>query len=69
MFISNLGRIAKEKGMTARDIIAITGLSPTTLTKARQDEGIAECRLSTLARIAKALGVTTKELYDEQPDA
>ena len=54
--------------MTARDVIAISGLSSATLTKARQDEGIAECRLSTLARIAKALGVTTKELYEEVPD-
>jgi DNA-binding Xre family transcriptional regulator len=69
MITSNLRRIAKEKGMTARDIIKITGLSSTTLTKARQDKGISECRLSTLGRIAKALGVTTKELYDEQPDA
>lgn len=65
MFRSNLGKIAKEKRMTARAIIALTGLSPTTLTKARQDEGIAECRLSTLARIARALDASTKDLYDE----
>lgn len=66
MFISNLGNTAKQKGMTARDIIASTGLSPTTLTKARSNEGIAQCRLSTLARIASALGVSTKDLYDEK---
>lgn len=66
MFRSNLGRIAKEKGMTARDIIAISGLSSTTLTKARQDAGISECRLSTLARIARALGVGAKDLFDEK---
>lgn len=33
--------------------------------KARQDGGIAECRLSTLARLADGLGVATKDLYDE----
>ena len=33
--------------------------------KARQDEGISECRLSTLGRIGGALGVRTKRLYDE----
>ena len=65
MLVSNLAKIAKEKKMTARAIIAATGLSPTTLTKARKDAGIAECRLSTLKRIAEALGVSTKDLYDE----
>ena len=64
MFTSNLGKIAKEKKMTARAIIAVTGLSPTTLTKARKDDGIAECRLSTLGRIAHALDVPVKDLFD-----
>ena len=64
MFTSNLGMIAKEKKMTARGIIAITGLSPTTLTKARSDSGISECRLSTLGRIANALEVPVKMLFD-----
>jgi DNA-binding Xre family transcriptional regulator len=64
MFISNLPKLMKEKKMTARAIIAATGLSPNTLTKARQDEGIAECRLSTLGRIASALEVPVKTLFD-----
>jgi len=64
MFRSNFGKIAKEKKMTARVITAATGLSPNTLTKARQDEGILECRLSTLGRIANALDVPVKELFD-----
>ena len=64
MITSNLSKISKEKGKTARDIIAITGLSSTTLTKARQNEGISECRLSTLGRIANALEVPVKELFD-----
>lgn len=65
MFISNLPKLMKEKKVTARAIIATTGLSSTTLTKARSDTGIAECRLSTLARIAGALNVGTKDLYTE----
>ena len=64
MFQSNFARIAKEKKMTARAITAATGLSPNTLTKARQDSGIAECRLSTLGRIANALEVPVKMLFD-----
>ena len=64
MLISNLGKITKEKKMTARVIIAMTGLSPTTLTKARSNSGISECRLSTLGRIANALEVPVKTLFD-----
>ena len=66
MFPSNLAKLMKERKMTARAIIALAGLSPTTLTKARTDSGIAECRLSTLKRIALVLGVSTKELYEEK---
>jgi hypothetical protein len=39
-------------------------MSPSTINKARQDDGIAECRLSTLGRIATALGVPIKKLFD-----
>ena len=45
--------------MTARTIIVVTGLSPT-----RQDDGIAESRLSTLGRIAYAPDVPVKDLFD-----
>ena len=41
-----------------------TGLSSKTINKARQDEGISECRLSTLGQIANAIGVPVKELFD-----
>jgi hypothetical protein len=33
--------------------------------KSRTDAGIAECRLSTLKRVAAALGVEVKELFEE----
>jgi len=72
MFTSNVKALMKRKKVTVREIVASTGLSSATIHKARQDEGIAECRLSTLGRIGGALGVKTKRLYDEtdgQPEA
>jgi Predicted transcriptional regulator len=65
MFRSKVKETMKSKGTTIRDLVAETGLSSKTINKARQDEGISECRLSTLARIAQALGVSTKDLYEE----
>ena len=65
MFTSNVKELMKKKKITIRDMIGSTGLSSKTINKARQNEGIAECRLSTLARIGSALGVKTKRLYDE----
>ena len=65
MFTSNVKALMKRKKMTVRDMVSSTGLSSATLHKARQDEGISECRLSTLGRIGGALGVRTKRLYDE----
>lgn len=65
MFISNVKRLMVAKGKTFQDMVNESGLSRQTIHKARQDEGISECRLSTLARIGEALGVRTKRLYDE----
>ena len=65
MFASNVKEIMKKKKITVRDMVASTGLSSATVHKARQDAGISECRLSTLARIGGALGVKTKRLYEE----
>lgn len=65
MFKSNIKRLMKERNITVRDFVSITRLSSKTINKARQDTGIAECRLSTLGRIAQALEVGTKDLYEE----
>lgn len=65
MFKSYVKKIMKDKQVTIRDIVEISGLSSATIHKARQDEGIAECRLSTLGKIGSALGVKTKRLYEE----
>lgn len=54
----------KEKKITMKQLEDMTGMSPSTINKARQDDGIAECRLSTLGRIATALGVPVKTLFD-----
>ena len=65
MFTSRVKEIMKKKRVTVRDMVSATGLSSATTNRARQDEGISECRLSTLARIGGALGVRTKRLYEE----
>lgn len=64
MLSSNLKKIMKEKKITMKQLENMTQMSSSTINKARQDEGIAECRLSTLGRIAKALGVPIKKLFD-----
>lgn len=65
MFTSKIKELMKNKKITMRDLAGQSGVSVVTLNKARQDEGISECRLSTLAKIGSALGVKTKRLYDE----
>ena len=65
MFTSNVKEIMKKKKITMREMSGMSGVSVVTLTKARSDEGIAECRLSTLAKIGDALGVKAKRLFDE----
>jgi len=63
-FTSNVTDIMKKKKVTIRELSEGTGLSTSTINKARQDESISECRLSTLGRIANALDVPVKELFD-----
>ncbi|MCC8193489.1 MAG: helix-turn-helix transcriptional regulator, partial [Deltaproteobacteria bacterium] len=53
------------RNVTYKQLEEKTGISSQTITRARGDM-ISECRLSTLEAIAKALGVTTKDLYDEE---
>jgi DNA-binding Xre family transcriptional regulator len=65
MFTSNIKEIMGNKKVSIRKLVETTGLSSKTITKARQDSGISECRLSTLGRIAASLGVKTKRLYGE----
>lgn len=66
MFTSNIKKLMQDKGKTFQEVGNLSGLSRQTIHKARQDAGISECRLSTLARIARALEVGTKDLFDEK---
>ena len=63
-FRSNVKKIMKDKKVTIRDAVEASGLSSATIHKLRENEGITECRLSTLGRIATALGVPVKMLFD-----
>ena len=68
IFKSNVKELMKKKKITMQAMTDMTGLSSATVNRARQDDGIAECRLSTLAKIGGALGVKTKRLYNEVED-
>lgn len=54
----------KEKNVTILELAKMTNLSSKTIDRARGPL-INECRLSTLATIAAALGVPVKELFEE----
>ena len=64
MFTSNIRRLMREKKKTFREVVQESGISMQTIHKARTDGEIATCRLSTLGRIANALEVPVKELFD-----
>ena len=64
MIISRVKQLMEEREMTYQDLVAKTGLSTDTVARIRNDH-IRECRLYTLEIVATALGVTTKDLYDE----
>ena len=65
MIKSNLKEIMERLDVTYKQLEEKTGVSSQTITRAR-GEMISECRLSTLETIDKALGVSTKDLYDEK---
>ena len=67
MIISKIKKKMKDKKIKIRDLSS-TGLSSATLAKARTDDGILECRLSTLIRIADALGVDVKETFEKKKE-
>ena len=65
MFKSRIKKLMEQEGFSIRTLAAYADLSTRTVEKARTDDGIAECRLSTLRRIATALDVEVKELFEE----
>ena len=64
MLRSHIKQIMSQKGETVEDFVPKSLFSTRTISKARTDAGIAECRLPTLGRIANALEVPLKDLYD-----
>ena len=66
VFMSNIKKLMEEKKVTVRKIAEKANLSKQTVLTARTDEGITECRLSTLGKIADALGMKTTQLYEEK---
>lgn len=65
MFASNLEKLMSEKEWTVRSLAEATRLAPQTIMRAR-GQMIGRCTLDTLASIAGALGVKTKDLYEEK---
>ena len=65
MFISNVRELMNKKKKTIREVAAETNTSVSTVHRATQDDTIGGCQLNTLAKIADALGVKTKRLYEE----
>lgn len=65
MFKSNIRELMNKKNKTVRSLSKDTGLSTLTVFRATQNDTIGGCQLNTLAKIADALGVKTKRLYEE----
>jgi len=53
----------KEKNMTYEELQFLSNVAPDTVARAR-DERIATCKLLTLEKLAKALGVHVHALFD-----
>lgn len=64
-FVSNLGKIMKEKGLTYEELQYLSKVAPDTLARAK-DERIATCKLFTLEKLALALDVEVEELFEWQ---
>ena len=64
---SKVSEIMKEKKISVRALVASTGLAIQTIMNARDDIKMLTCGLGTLETIARALGVSVKDLFEEEP--
>jgi DNA-binding Xre family transcriptional regulator len=64
MIKSNVKREMDKKRLSIRKLVDQTGLSSGTVHRARGEQ-VGKCSLTTLERIAKALDVRVKDLFDE----
>lgn len=62
-FYSNLGRLMQAKKMTYEELQHQSKVAPDTVARAR-DERIATCKLLTLEKLAIALNVEVKDLFE-----
>lgn len=63
---SNVNRLMRKKKVTYEALQEACKIAPDTVARAR-DERIANCKLSTLAKIAAALNVHLNDLYTYKP--
>ena len=60
----NVRRICKEQGKQMKDLASDMGIDPASLTRALNGN----CRLDTMQKIATALGVSLKSLFEPLDD-
>lgn len=60
----NVRRICKEQGKQMKDLASDMGIDPASLTRALNGN----CRLDTMQKIATALGVSMKSLFEPMDD-
>lgn len=65
-FTSRVAYIMKEKGITYDELQFLTNLSPATIASSRKNK-IGSCSLNTLEKIALAMDVCVKDLFDYLP--
>ncbi len=73
---THVKKLMEAKGITIRSLMMETGLSNQTILNARKCEkddekktgNICNCTLGTLDRIARALGVSVHDLFDDTPE-
>lgn len=65
-FTSKVAFLMKEKRITYDEMQFLTNLSPATIACARKSR-IGSCSLNTLEKIACALDISVKDLFDYQP--
>lgn len=61
-FVSNLGRLMRQKNLTYEELQFQSNVGPDTVARAR-DGRIATCKLQTLEKLASALDVEVSDLF------
>lgn len=62
-FVSNLGKLMRQKNLTYEELQFQSNVGPDTVARAR-DGRIATCKLQTLEKLASALDVEVADLFD-----